>query len=139
MITELLSKAVTDRKVVAFDYDEQPRLVEPHALGVNKKGQFVLRAFQVTGGSATESVAWKLFTVEKMVNVQVLDLQSHAPRPGYKVGDRAMVTVLAELPEVIEGNGEFRAGHGAVVTDWAPSQAEAVTRFYNQLNAAESV
>jgi predicted DNA-binding transcriptional regulator YafY len=91
--------AVKDRKVLAFDYDGKPRLVEPHAVGTNKKGDSVLRGFQVTGDSATNSTAWKLFTLEKIENLSVVALTSQAPRPGYKAGDKAMVTILAELPE----------------------------------------
>lgn len=99
MSKDLLSAAVNDRQILAFDYDGKPRLVEPHALGLNKKDQLVLRAFQVTGDSATASQAWKLFTVDKMENLSSVALASQAPRPGYKAGDRAMSTILAELPE----------------------------------------
>lgn len=101
MLLDLLKSAVADRKVLAFDYDGEPRLVEPHALGLNKKQQLVLRGFQVTGGSATNSFAWKLFTLEKAENLQVLDLASQAPRPGFKAGDKGMVEIFAELPEPV--------------------------------------
>lgn len=99
MLSSQLAKAVEERKVLAFDYDDKPRLVEPHAVGVNAKGQLVLRAFQVTGDSATSSTAWKLFTVDKMINTIVAGLTSQAPRPGYKAGDRAMAKIIAQLPE----------------------------------------
>jgi hypothetical protein len=99
VLIDLLKTAVSDRKVLAFEYDGLPRLVEPHAVGLNKKGQLILRAFQITGGSASGSIAWKLFTLEKATNLQLVDLTSHAPRSGYKAGDKAMTQILAELPE----------------------------------------
>lgn len=99
MNIEHLTSAVEDRKVLAFEYDDQPRLVEPHAIGLNKKQQLVMRGYQVTGGSATASEGWKLFTLDKVDHFHTLDLTSHAPRAGYKAGDKGMVQILAELPE----------------------------------------
>lgn len=98
-MSSILIDAVSDRKVVAFDYDDKPRLVEPHAVGLNKKGALVMRGFQVTGDSATSSFAWKLFTVDKIQNLAVLDLASQAPRLGYKANDTAMTEIRAQLPE----------------------------------------
>lgn len=99
MFVDQLKIAVDTRKHLAFDYDGQPRIVEPHALGLNKKGEIVLRAFQVAGGSATDPVAWKLFNLTKAGNLTVVDQTSQAPRPGYKPGDRAMAIIITELPE----------------------------------------
>jgi hypothetical protein len=101
MLLSLLKTAVEDRKLLFFDYDGQPRLVEPHAFGTNKKGQLILRGFQVLGGSATTATGWKLFTLEKATNLIVTGElgTSQAPRPGYKAGDKAMVEIFAQLPE----------------------------------------
>jgi len=136
MLSSLLAKAVEERKVLAFDYDDKPRLVEPHAIGTNAKGQLVLRAFQVTGDSATNATAWKLFTVDKMVNCIVAALTSQAPRPGYKAGDRAMANIIQELPEVTEAEGKFQAGFGRLVTDWFDSRTEALDAFRTMKLAA---
>ena len=99
MYLQKLVPATTDRKVLAFEYDGKARLVEPHAVGINKKGEAVMRGFQFTGDSATSASAWKLFTVSKMEALTILDMISHAPRPGYKAGDKAMSEILAELAE----------------------------------------
>lgn len=95
MLTQMLMDAVEGRKVLAFDYDGKPRIVEPHAIGINAKGVLQMRVFQTNA----EPPAWKMFTVEKIEVVAVTDQPSAAPRPGYKAGDRAMVNILAQLPE----------------------------------------
>lgn len=95
MLPETLAKATADRQVIAFDYDDKPRVLEPHAVGINAKGALQVRGFQTNA----EPPTWKLFTVEKITNLTVTDLPSLAPRPGYKAGDRAMVNILAQLPE----------------------------------------
>jgi hypothetical protein len=100
MLINLLRVALERRDLLQFNYDDKSRTVEPHALGLNKKGELVMRAFQVGGQSATSDTGWKLFTLEKATDlVVVMDGESRAPRPGYKKGDKAMVTILAELDE----------------------------------------
>lgn len=99
MLSETLSAAINGRKLLKFQYDDLDRLVEPHAVGLNKTGSLMLRGYQVTGESATDPRAWKLFTVEKIVNLEVMDFTFAGPRDGYRAGDRAMTTILAELPE----------------------------------------
>lgn len=37
-------------------------------------------------------------------------------------------------PEVITGAGQFKAGHGAIVTDWFDTEAEAVAAFVHEVN-----
>jgi predicted DNA-binding transcriptional regulator YafY len=99
MYLQLIKDAVPNRKVLAFEYDGKARLVEPHAVGNNKKGEAVLRGFQFTGDSATSASAWKLFTISKIDALTVLDMISHAPRPGYKADDKAMTEIFAQLKE----------------------------------------
>lgn len=96
MIINLLRGALDARHLLQFDYDEKPRLVEPHALGLNKKGELLLRAFQVN----CEPPAWKLFVLERANMITIRnDVESQAPRPGYKAGDKAMIDIFAQLPE----------------------------------------
>lgn len=99
MLINLLRSALEAKTVWRFDYDGMVRVVEPHALGTNKKGELILRAFQVDGDSASNGQGWKLFVLERATQIEVLENgDSQAPRPGYKPGDRAMVEILSELP-----------------------------------------
>lgn len=109
MLIDLLKTAVENRQLLAFTYDGLPRLVEPHAVGTNRKGQMVMRAWQLAGESATVVAGWKLFTLEKATNLQLVALPSSAPRSGYKTGDKAMLAILAELPEPTPVNLENAA------------------------------
>lgn len=101
MTKELLTQAVSNRNVLTFTYDDKARVIEPHAVGINSKGELVLRGYQIGGDSATSPQAWKLFLADKMVDLEVSNVIFISARPGYKAGDRAMVDILAELPEVV--------------------------------------
>ena len=91
--------AFSNQRQVAFDYDGKLRIVEPHALGTSTKdGEFLLRAYQIAGESRSgEAEGWRLFRLEKITNIRVLDTASQAPRPGYVEGDRQMAETLVEL------------------------------------------
>lgn len=103
MYQEQLLQAVNNLCVVSFVYDGKVRIVEPHAVGTNKNGELIMRAYQTDGESATNPMAWKLFTVSKIENLALCpDFKSLAPRDGYKPDDRAMVTILAQLEAVLE-------------------------------------
>ena len=74
------------------------RTVEPHAYGVDKKGRYLLRAFQIAGGSESgEYVGWKLFCADEISNLEVLDATFSGPRPEYKKRDPAIRAIIAEL------------------------------------------
>lgn len=98
MTRELLISAVKTRNTITFIYDGKPRLVEPHAVGINHKGELVMRGYQVEGESATSPRAWKLLMVDKMVDLKPTVDTFPQARDGYKTGDKAMRDVLAELP-----------------------------------------
>lgn len=103
MLINLLREALEARYLFQFDYDDKPRLVEPHALGLNAKGDVVLRGYQVAGESNTKDEGWKLFTLEKARMIVVRDdVPSMAPRPGYKAADSAMAEIFAALPQPVE-------------------------------------
>lgn len=94
-----LQQAVNQRQLLTFTYDDKLRVVEPHAYGIDKHGDQVIRAFQVDGESATTRSSWKLFKVNRMVDARIVEGTSAAPRPGYKPGDKVMLTILAQLPD----------------------------------------
>lgn len=100
MLRDQIEQAVNQLIVISFVYDGKVRIVEPHALGTNKNDELILRGYQTDGESATNPVSWKLFTVSKIENFAICpDFKSHAPRAGYKADDKAMITILAQLPE----------------------------------------
>jgi hypothetical protein len=128
VLLQFLRAALEARLIFSFNYDDKPRFVEPHALGLNKDGFLVMRGWQQNG----DNPGWRLFILEKADTITVLEQQaSEAPRPGYKLGDKQMTEIFCELPELIQGNGQWRAGSGAIVTDWCDSRNEAIDAFFN--------
>lgn len=85
-----LKQALEAKRVVSFTYHEKVRIVEPHALGLNKSGEGLMRAWQQDEG-------WKLFKTAEIEDLELTDIVSEAPRPGYKPGDRALKSIVAEL------------------------------------------
>ena len=82
--------AIADRTVIAFTYDDLPRVACPAAYGNHvNTGTLSLRAFQ-TGGSSSRGAlpAWRLFTIDKMQDVEVQDKTFADPPPGYEPNDK---------------------------------------------------
>lgn len=93
-----IESAIEGRHLLAFTYDGFHRTVEPHTYGVDGKGHPALRAYQVGGGSESgEYVGWKLFHVHDMQGLMVQPLTFASPRPGYKRGDKAFMSIRAQL------------------------------------------
>ena len=99
---DLLTAAVEDRCTLAFVYDDLVRIVEPHAVGFTSKGKLVLRGFQ-PDGDTQRGLGWKLFTADKIQNLTTLS-PFDGPREGYKMGDKQIATILAQL-EVANDDG----------------------------------
>ncbi|MDC8770944.1 hypothetical protein [Roseateles albus] len=90
--------AIQNRNLLSFSYDGLRRVVEPHTLGRDTKGHMALRAYQVAGGSESgEHVGWKMFHVDEMFGASVQSQVFAGPRSGYKRGDKAFQTILAQL------------------------------------------
>lgn len=94
-----ITTAINGRRCLSIYYEPGNRIVEPHTLGRGSDGQLLLRAYQVSGASASgEPEHWKLFRVDRIRSVDTTDTPSEAPRPGYKRGDKAMKGgIIAEI------------------------------------------
>lgn len=82
-ILQLLSNAIQERHCVAVRYSEQRqiRIVEPHAIYTDERGELVLDAYQVRGYSASGRPApfWRPMRLKKISAVQVLN-ETFVPR-----------------------------------------------------------
>lgn len=94
-----ICSAIESKSVIEFDYEGMgKREVEPHTCGVSTAGNEVIRGFQTYGFSkSNKQPPWKLFDIEKISNLTVLDKKFARARPGYSQGDSAFDQIFAEL------------------------------------------
>lgn len=91
MQTNTPCAALAASKCLELRYDGYSRVVEVHAVGRTKEGNWVMRVWQVRGGSVSnERVGWKLMRLDEILSTHILNEKSMAPRPQYKRGDPAM-------------------------------------------------
>ena len=93
-----ICEAINNWNLIEFYYDGYPRVVEPHTFGVSSKGNDILSAYQVGGGSKQGKVEdWRLFTIDKISSLSVLKETFTDARNGYRKGDSRMVQIYCEL------------------------------------------
>ena len=100
MVPKLLPKiceAIHARKLLAFEYGDRPRVVQPYCHGVTRSGE-ALRAIQVRGTSSSPaSTGGKLWTVSKMRGLRVLDEMFVPDDPSYNPEDSAMLRIHCRI------------------------------------------
>jgi YD repeat-containing protein len=95
IVSEVASKALRDGFVLMLQYDGFERVVEVHAIGVSTGGLPCMRVYQVRG---SDNAGWRMLLLHKVErDMEILDDPSEAPRPGYKRGDKGMLSVSEEL------------------------------------------
>lgn len=87
-----LCDAIQGRKLLSFSYDGHQRVVIPAAHGTHTStGNAVLRGYQIRGTSGSGSgPLWRLFAVDKMIGLEVLQETFDANPTGYSRGDKDM-------------------------------------------------
>lgn len=90
--------AIQNRCVLEFWYNGHLRIVEPHAYGLNRKFNEVLRCYQ-TGGTSDSGILpdWKFLELNQITLLTVTPRRFEGVRPGYRRGDRGMSTIFCEL------------------------------------------
>lgn len=98
MVADVIVKAIDEKRVLSIFYDGGVRKVAPCCYGNGKKGQALLRCWQISGFSRSGNVpAWKLMSVEKIQNVQILDENFNIPDGYNHAGDKAIPNVIAKI------------------------------------------
>jgi WYL domain-containing protein len=78
--------AISEHRVLSFDYQGQPRQVNPHALGrVKPDDKAVLHAWQ-TGGSSNHRIppCWGYFRLDEIQRLLVTDEIFPSAQPDFK-------------------------------------------------------
>lgn len=97
-MNQTIIQAIRNKKLLEIRYHDFFRIVEPHCYGQNKKGEFTLRCYQVSGGSASGSPAdWKLLLQDEMKSIAMTGADFYGPRQGYKLLDPAIPSIVAQL------------------------------------------
>jgi predicted DNA-binding transcriptional regulator YafY len=102
-----VSDTITNKNLVTIYYDGKDnggkgfRTIEPVCLGYSKKGNLVLRAWEVEGSSWSASndgnflPGWRLFRLDKIFTYQPTQDKFIVSRPKYNPnGDKSMTRVL---------------------------------------------
>jgi predicted DNA-binding transcriptional regulator YafY len=106
---QLISQAIKDRRCIAIRYHDQRqiRVIEPHAIYTDDRGELVLDGYQTRGFSASGRPApfWRPFRLKKIMAVSVLK-EAFQPR----------------LAEGFSANRlKYRSGLVAIVQDTPPA------------------
>src|SRR5687768_5562779 len=94
---ELICAAIRGRVLLEFIYDERPRVVAPYCHGISTAGQEVVRAIQVRGASSSGVGFGKLWKIEKMADMRLLNETFTPDDPHYNPDDRAMERIHCRI------------------------------------------
>jgi hypothetical protein len=90
--------AIRSRALLEFKYKGGYRVVQPYCHGISTKDVEVLRGAQVRGFSNSGGYGFgKLWTVEDMENVRVLDETFTPDDPTYNPNDKAMKQIHCRI------------------------------------------
>jgi len=92
-VEETICEAIRARSVIQFHYSAggSPglRVVEPHQVGVNVRGNPALSAWFLRGESDSDE-GWREYLLESVERVTVLSETFAGPRPGYSPHTRKL-------------------------------------------------
>jgi hypothetical protein len=93
----MICQAIEQRRLLELRYHGFSRMVEPHVYGEDKKGDEVVRCYQLAGGSGSgERAGWKLLKTKEAVVVHMAETRFE-PRPEYKHNDKVVVKVFCQV------------------------------------------
>jgi hypothetical protein len=94
----IICEAIRRRALLEFQYDGRSRVVAPYCYGLSTRDTDVLRAIQVRGSSASGGKGFgKLWAIDKMVEVHMLDESFTPDDPNYNPDDRAMKQIYCRV------------------------------------------
>jgi predicted DNA-binding transcriptional regulator YafY len=90
MFHPIVCQAIREKRVLQFTYDLTNRHVEPHAYGVDKAGDELLRAWQLSPFPTD----WRIFRLDKAIGISLTQSHFAMPRQGYNREDKAMSQMI---------------------------------------------
>jgi predicted DNA-binding transcriptional regulator YafY len=92
-----LTTAIHGKRLIRFRYRDHERIVEPYAFGADDGSFPILRAYQTGGTSGSRDHGWKLFRVDEIKALEVLEETFDTPRTGYMRNDPTMTKIYCEI------------------------------------------
>lgn len=97
-MNQKICSAIRTKRIISLYYDGGFRSFEPYCHGRTKKGNEVLRAFQISGYSRSgKQKGWKLLSVSKISNLKILDETFQGNRREYNPKDPAMSSIFCRI------------------------------------------
>ena len=97
-MNQLICIGIASKKYLIFSYDGGKRTVEPYCYGITKKGNEILRAYQIGGYSKSGNpFQWKLFSTSKISNLKISDDGFDKIRAKYNPNDKVMVKIYCKI------------------------------------------
>lgn len=95
----LICKSIQNKKVISFTYKGHKRIVEPFTLGqLETTSNMTLSAWWIGGYSETKkSPHWRLYTVSKMSNLTIENIDSSTYHQGYNPRDSRMSSIICTV------------------------------------------
>ena len=90
----MIIEAIENNKLIEFEYKGEFRIVEPYTFGISKTNKDVLSAYQVEGNSnSSNDLGWRLFSIDKIENIELLVETFEPLRAGYNPNDSRMIEI----------------------------------------------
>ena len=87
-----LTQAIETKYLISFTYNGKKRKTEVYCLGVGADGTLLCRCYETPVGG------WKLFKVEQMKSIELLNQRFYLVRSGYnRNGDKSMAEILSQV------------------------------------------
>jgi len=72
MVLKKLKAVIKSNKLVTFEYNGLPRVVEPHLIGITESGKYVLKAFETWPFDSKDRPKWKFFSLSNVKNLIIM-------------------------------------------------------------------
>ncbi|WP_368293881.1 WYL domain-containing protein [Dehalobacter sp. TBBPA1] len=97
MVRTNLRNAIKELKKVRISYEGTERIVHPYLIGINKKGNESLRAYQVGGFSSSGHLPeWRLFLLDQIDFVEIID-EYFQIKNDYNPDDKGMTQIIYRI------------------------------------------
>jgi len=95
-----ICEAIRLHQILRFYYDGGFRLVEPFCYGLGTSENELLRAYQIGGASESNEIrGWKLFKVDEISLMSIIDDTFENSHQGYNPNDSIMQQIYCRYSE----------------------------------------